>query len=164
MLYHACVVERAGLWSAPRLWLAAWISRVFEKSSTTTSLRASKATFTELVSWGSCPAMRSPLIVRVRPYRACGTRGQGHHILHKPRRTVSQDVSASLFVLRRVRSLIVPNRIANVLLQSGSAVPGWILKLPKPSKMKRREMGKIKRAEAVNNARRIGRSDAIKKR
>ncbi|KAM5530191.1 hypothetical protein V8D89_016143 [Ganoderma adspersum] len=54
--------------------------------------------------------------------------------------------------------------IANVLLQSGSTVPEWILKLPKPSKMKRREMGKIKRAEAVNNARRIGRSDAIKKR
>ncbi|RDX56322.1 P-loop containing nucleoside triphosphate hydrolase protein [Lentinus brumalis] len=54
--------------------------------------------------------------------------------------------------------------IANVLLQSGSTVPEWILKLPKPSKMKRREMGKVKRAEAVNNARRIGRSDAIKKR
>ncbi|KAI0757420.1 P-loop containing nucleoside triphosphate hydrolase protein [Daedaleopsis nitida] len=54
--------------------------------------------------------------------------------------------------------------IANVLLQSGSTVPEWILKLPKPSKMKRREMGKVKRAEAVNNARHIGRSDAIKKR
>ncbi|PIL30882.1 transporter [Ganoderma sinense ZZ0214-1] len=54
--------------------------------------------------------------------------------------------------------------IANVLLQSGSTVPEWILKLPKPSKMKRREMGKIKRAEAVNNARRIGRGDAIKRR
>lgn len=56
------------------------------------------------------------------------------------------------------------HRIANVLLQSGSPVPEWILKLPKPSKMKRREMGKVKRAEAVNNARRIGRGDAIKKR
>ncbi|OBZ79814.1 DEAD-box ATP-dependent RNA helicase 57 [Grifola frondosa] len=54
--------------------------------------------------------------------------------------------------------------IANVLLQSGSPVPEWILKLPKPSKMKRREMGKVKRAEAVNDARRVGRSDAIKKR
>ncbi|KAI0735604.1 P-loop containing nucleoside triphosphate hydrolase protein [Earliella scabrosa] len=54
--------------------------------------------------------------------------------------------------------------IANVLLQSGSAVPEWILKLPKPSKMKRREMGKVKRADAVNNARRVGRGDAIKKR
>ncbi len=51
-----------------------------------------------------------------------------------------------------------------MLLQSGSTVPEWILKLPKPSKMKRREMGKVKRAEAVNNARRIGRSEAIKKR
>ena len=51
-----------------------------------------------------------------------------------------------------------------MLLQSGSAVPEWILKLPKPSKMKRREMGKVKRADAVNNARRVGRGDAIKKR
>ena len=54
--------------------------------------------------------------------------------------------------------------IANVILQSGSTVPDWILKLPKPSKMKRREMGKVKRADAVNAARRIGRQDAIKKR
>lgn len=54
--------------------------------------------------------------------------------------------------------------IANVLLQSGSPVPEWILKLPKPSKLKRKQMGKVKRAEGVNPARRIGRSDAIKKR
>ncbi|KAI0005368.1 P-loop containing nucleoside triphosphate hydrolase protein [Russula compacta] len=54
--------------------------------------------------------------------------------------------------------------IANVLLQSGSPVPEWILKLPKPSKLKRKEMGKVKRAEVVNPARRIGRNDAIKKR
>ncbi|KAF8665143.1 hypothetical protein AX16_000609 [Volvariella volvacea WC 439] len=54
--------------------------------------------------------------------------------------------------------------IANVLLQSGSTVPEWILKLPKPSKMKRKMMGKVKRAEYINNARRIGRNDAIKKR
>jgi len=54
--------------------------------------------------------------------------------------------------------------IANVLLQSGSTVPEWILKLPKPSKMKRRQMGKVKRLEMINTARRIGRSDAIKKR
>ncbi|KAH9921396.1 P-loop containing nucleoside triphosphate hydrolase protein [Fomitopsis serialis] len=54
--------------------------------------------------------------------------------------------------------------IANVLLQSGSSVPEWILKLPKPSKMKRRQMGKVKRAEVVNNASRVGRNDAIKKR
>jgi ATP-dependent RNA helicase DDX52/ROK1 len=56
------------------------------------------------------------------------------------------------------------NSIANVLLQSGSSVPEWILKLPKPSKLKRKAMGKVKRAEAVNPARRIGRNDAIKKR
>ncbi|KAI0344066.1 P-loop containing nucleoside triphosphate hydrolase protein [Trametopsis cervina] len=54
--------------------------------------------------------------------------------------------------------------IANVILQSGSTVPEWMLKLPKPSKLKRREMGKIKRADTVNSARRIGRADAIKKR
>ncbi|KAJ6501555.1 P-loop containing nucleoside triphosphate hydrolase protein [Mycena vitilis] len=54
--------------------------------------------------------------------------------------------------------------IANVLLQSGSTVPEWILKLPKPSKLKRRQMGKVKRAEIVNPARKIGRSDAIKMR
>ncbi|KAF5377310.1 hypothetical protein D9615_006356 [Tricholomella constricta] len=54
--------------------------------------------------------------------------------------------------------------IANVLLQSGSTVPEWILKLPKPSKMKRRSMGKVKRSEFVNPARKIGRGDTIKKR
>jgi len=54
--------------------------------------------------------------------------------------------------------------IANVLSQSGSPVPEWILKLPKPSKLKRKGMGKVKRAEVVNPARRIGRNDAIKKR
>ncbi|KAK1226960.1 RNA-dependent ATPase rok1 [Marasmius sp. AFHP31] len=54
--------------------------------------------------------------------------------------------------------------IANVLLQSGSPVPDWILKLPKPSKMKRREMGKAARSDMVNPARKIGRNDALKKR
>jgi hypothetical protein len=43
-------------------------------------------------------------------------------------------------------------------------VPEWVVKLPKPSKLKRRAMGKVKRPDAVNNARRIGRADAIKKR
>ncbi|KAF9259626.1 P-loop containing nucleoside triphosphate hydrolase protein [Marasmius fiardii PR-910] len=54
--------------------------------------------------------------------------------------------------------------IANVLLQSGSPVPDWILKLPKPSKMKRREMGKVARSEMVNPARKIGRRYALRKR
>lgn len=49
-----------------------------------------------------------------------------------------------------------------MLLQSGSSVPEWILKLPKPSKMKRRQMGKVKRIEMVNTARKIGRNDAVK--
>jgi ATP-dependent RNA helicase DDX52/ROK1 len=56
------------------------------------------------------------------------------------------------------------DRIANVLLQSGSAVPEWITSLPKPSKLKRRLMGKAKRGDAVNPARRIGRADAMKRR
>ncbi|CAK5279910.1 unnamed protein product [Mycena citricolor] len=54
--------------------------------------------------------------------------------------------------------------IANVLLQSGSQVPEWITKLPKPSKMKRKQMGKVKRTEFVNPHRKIGRRDAIKMR
>ncbi|KAJ3480162.1 hypothetical protein NLI96_g8549 [Meripilus lineatus] len=54
--------------------------------------------------------------------------------------------------------------IANVILQSGSSVPDWITKLPKPSKMKRRAMGKVKRADVVTNAHRIGKGDAVKKR
>ncbi|KAF8922176.1 P-loop containing nucleoside triphosphate hydrolase protein [Mucidula mucida] len=54
--------------------------------------------------------------------------------------------------------------IANVLLQSGSSVPEWILKLPKPSKLKRRQMGKVARADTVNVARKAGRREAIKKR
>jgi hypothetical protein len=54
--------------------------------------------------------------------------------------------------------------IANVLLQSGSPVPDWILKLPKPSKMKRRLMGKVKRPDTVNVARNVGKRVALKKR
>ena len=55
-------------------------------------------------------------------------------------------------------------RIANVILQSGFTVPEWILRLPKPSKMKRKQMGKFKRADSINPARNIGRRDAVKKR
>ncbi|KDR85266.1 hypothetical protein GALMADRAFT_53727 [Galerina marginata CBS 339.88] len=54
--------------------------------------------------------------------------------------------------------------IANVILQSGFTVPDWIVKLPKPSKLKRRQMGKVKQSDAVNPARFAGRRDAIKKR
>jgi ATP-dependent RNA helicase DDX52/ROK1 len=56
------------------------------------------------------------------------------------------------------------HRIANVLLQSGSTVPDWIMKLPKASKLKRRQMGKIKRSDTVDSAARIGRAQALKKR
>jgi len=54
--------------------------------------------------------------------------------------------------------------VANVLLQSGSPVPEWVVKLPKPSKMRRRQMGRVKRPDAVNKARSIGRNQALKKR
>ncbi|EJD55245.1 P-loop containing nucleoside triphosphate hydrolase protein [Auricularia subglabra TFB-10046 SS5] len=54
--------------------------------------------------------------------------------------------------------------IANVLLQSGSPVPDWIIKLPKPSKMKRRMMGKVKRGDDVNSAARITKGDTKKRR
>lgn len=54
--------------------------------------------------------------------------------------------------------------IANVILQSGFTVPDWILKLPKPSKMKRKLMGKVQRPDTVNPARKIGRREAVKKR
>ena len=43
-------------------------------------------------------------------------------------------------------------------------MPEWILKLPKPSKMKRREMGKANRGKTVTKDGRIGRNDAIKRR
>ena len=59
---------------------------------------------------------------------------------------------------------LMQNRIATVLSQSGSSVPDWILKLPKPSRMKKKAMGKVSRPEMVNAARKIGRRDALKKR
>jgi ATP-dependent RNA helicase DDX52/ROK1 len=51
-----------------------------------------------------------------------------------------------------------------VLLQSGSSVPEWMLKLPKPSKLNRRKMGKVKRGNEVDTSGRIGKADAIRKR
>ena len=51
-----------------------------------------------------------------------------------------------------------------MLLQSGSSVSEWMLKLPKPSKLNRRRMGKVKRGNDVDTSGRIGRADAIKKR
>lgn len=51
-----------------------------------------------------------------------------------------------------------------MLLQSGSEVPEWISHLPKASKLRRKQMGKVKRSDLVNPARKIGRADAIKKR
>jgi len=54
--------------------------------------------------------------------------------------------------------------IANVILQSGFTVPEWILRLPKPSKTKRKLMGKIKRADTINPARHLGHRNAVKRR
>ncbi|EIN13475.1 P-loop containing nucleoside triphosphate hydrolase protein [Punctularia strigosozonata HHB-11173 SS5] len=55
--------------------------------------------------------------------------------------------------------------IANVLLQSGQPVPEWISSLPKPSKMKRKLMGKVKRAEEVDvKGTIVGKREAKKKR
>jgi hypothetical protein len=53
--------------------------------------------------------------------------------------------------------------IANVIMQSGSTVPEWVSKLPKPSKIKRRLMGRAVKCE-VNSAVKIGKAQAIKKR
>jgi len=54
--------------------------------------------------------------------------------------------------------------IANVLAQSGSTVPEWILKLPKPSRLKRRNMGKAARPKRVNFDGHIGKGQAVRKR
>jgi len=48
------------------------------------------------------------------------------------------------------------------MLQAGQSIPDWITKLPKPSKMKRKTMGKMKRPESVNEVRKIDRQSAIK--
>ena len=76
---------------------------------------------------------------------------------------LKKSVHENIFILLTT-DVLHSFSIANVLLQSGSSVPGWMLKLPKPSKMKRRQMGKVKRAENVNAARKLGRNDAVKKR
>jgi ATP-dependent RNA helicase DDX52/ROK1 len=55
-------------------------------------------------------------------------------------------------------------RIANVMLQSGSTVPEWMLKLPKPSRMKKRKMGKVDRGDAVTKDGQVGKADALQKK
>ncbi|KDQ11156.1 hypothetical protein BOTBODRAFT_35695 [Botryobasidium botryosum FD-172 SS1] len=57
--------------------------------------------------------------------------------------------------------------IANVLKQSGSSVPDWILALPKPSKMKRRALKKKpveRKSVGVIAGRGIGKGESVKKR
>ncbi|KAG8749508.1 RNA-dependent ATPase rok1, partial [Serendipita sp. 396] len=55
--------------------------------------------------------------------------------------------------------------IVNVLLQSGQSVPEWMLKLQKPSKKKRRLMGKAQQNQPSVGPKgeNVGRSLALKK-
>jgi ATP-dependent RNA helicase DDX52/ROK1 len=89
-------------------------------------------------------------------------RGKCRYVLHKSGCTISQVVRYLLLSIASSDHSL-PS-IANVLLQSGSPVPDWILKLPKPSKMKRKQMGKVKRPDTVNTARNLGKRVALKKR
>ncbi|CAG7846001.1 ATP-dependent RNA helicase ROK1 [Serendipita indica DSM 11827] len=56
--------------------------------------------------------------------------------------------------------------IANVLLQSGQSVPDWMIKLPKPSKMKRKQMGRAQREQPSVGFKgeNVGRSLALRKK
>lgn len=59
------------------------------------------------------------------------------------------------------------HRIANVLKQSGSSIPEWMLALPKPSKMKRRALKKKpleRKSVGVIAGRGIGKGEAVRKR
>jgi ATP-dependent RNA helicase DDX52/ROK1 len=56
--------------------------------------------------------------------------------------------------------------IANILLQSGQTVPEWIIKLQKPSRLKRKQMGKAQHQESSvgHKGENVGRSMAIKRK
>lgn len=58
------------------------------------------------------------------------------------------------------------NRIANVIMQSGQSVPDWMVKLPKPGKKKKKDMGKAQRARASVGLKgeNVGRAQVLKKR
>lgn len=60
-----------------------------------------------------------------------------------------------------------PSRIANVISASGQPVPAWILALPKPSKLKRRQLKKApveRKSVGVVAGRGVGKGDAVKRR
>lgn len=61
---------------------------------------------------------------------------------------------------------VVAHRIANVLLQSGQTVPEWMIKLQKPSRLKRKQMGKAQHKDTTvgHKGENVGRSLAIKKK
>ncbi|KIM26089.1 hypothetical protein M408DRAFT_314308 [Serendipita vermifera MAFF 305830] len=56
--------------------------------------------------------------------------------------------------------------IANVLLQSGQTVPEWMIKLQKPSRLKRKQMGKAQHQDTTvgHKGENVGRALAIKKK
>ena len=58
------------------------------------------------------------------------------------------------------------HRIANVIMQSGQSVPDWMVRLPKPGKKKKKDMGKAQRARASVGLKgeNVGRAQALKKR
>ena len=51
-------------------------------------------------------------------------------------------------------------------MQSGQSVPDWMVKLPKPGKKKKKDMGKAQRARASVGLKgeNVGRAQALKKR
>jgi hypothetical protein len=58
------------------------------------------------------------------------------------------------------------HRIANVLLQSGQSVPDWMVQLQKPSRLKRKQMGKAQHKELSvgSKGENVGRAMAVKKK
>lgn len=59
------------------------------------------------------------------------------------------------------------NSIANVISASGQPVPPWILALPKPSKLKRRQLKKApveRKSVGVVAGRGVGKGDAVRRR
>jgi ATP-dependent RNA helicase DDX52/ROK1 len=61
---------------------------------------------------------------------------------------------------------LVLNRIVNVIMQSGQSVPDWMVRLPKPGKKKKKEMGRTQRAKASVGPKgeNVGRAEALKKK
>jgi hypothetical protein len=65
-----------------------------------------------------------------------------------------------------MRDVLTSFSIANVLLQSGQTVPEWMIKLQKPSRLKRKQMGKAQHQDSSvgHKGENVGRSLAVKRR